>query len=64
MIEKSNQVQMNSRELQVGGIATDRFLVNGLIRVGRKAKPSNAQRSSSVIGNTCASMELRACRNT
>ena len=37
MIEKSSQRQMNSRELSVGGKIVNRFLMNGLIRVGRTA---------------------------
>lgn len=37
MIEKSTQVQMNSRELHIGESVANRFLRNGLIRVGRTA---------------------------
>lgn len=35
LIEKSNQEQMNSRESQLGENVANRFLMNGLIRVGR-----------------------------
>ena len=37
MIEKSSQRQMKSRELSVGVKIVNRFLTNGLIRVGRTA---------------------------
>ena len=62
MIEKSSQVQSKSRELQIGGIAADRFLMNGLMKVERKAfcrVMSNGLPPLSGIGVLCA--DLRAC---
>ena len=57
LIEKSTQTQTAYREPPVGGKAADVHLRNGLIRVGRKALPSNAQRVSLVTETRCDCIE-------